>query len=287
MVSWDYDVIKQLINVLCCHGMFCCCSLFFTIWVTSDPVSLSGFMLGRIIWFIPAAESTSQKTVSTAPKFSGRVLNWFQMSRRVVHGVIPRVLLARAHHPKLDDLNSISCLLSMRLHRHANNRKFALKGIDQQPLTLSHDSEVSHDSGAAEHNKKPSVSLFSFTPQEKWVIAGIVLWLTALLEVETSPPCWILERDTSAERHMSQSVCHCKSKAEIHPPPRQDRESQSQQSHGSSVCWFLIILACVFFCWPDHRSQEAGRVWESLRWPPGKKMDILHDCIHKFLQPSS
>lgn len=69
-------------------------------------------------------------------------------------GVIPRVLLACAHHPKLDNLNSISCLLSMRLYRHANNRKFALKGIDQQPLTLSRDSEVSHDSGASEHTKK-------------------------------------------------------------------------------------------------------------------------------------
>lgn len=164
MESWDYDVIKQLINLLCCHMMFFCCSLFFTIWVTSDPFSLSRFMLGWIVWFMTAAESTSQKSVSTSPKFSGRVVNWIQMPRRVVHCVIPRVLLARAHHPKLDDLNSISCLLSMRLHRHANNRKFALKGIDQQPLTLSHDSEVSHDSGAAERKKKPSVSLFSFTP---------------------------------------------------------------------------------------------------------------------------
>lgn len=77
-------------------------------------------------------------------------------------GVIPRVLLACAHHPKPDDLNSISCLLSMRLYRHANNRKFALKGTDQQPLTLSHDSEVSHDSGALERTKKASFCLFCF-----------------------------------------------------------------------------------------------------------------------------
>lgn len=63
------------------------------------------------------------------------------MSARVMCGV----LLACALHPKLDDLSSISCLLSMRLHRHANNRKFALRGIDQQPLTLNRDSVVSHD----------------------------------------------------------------------------------------------------------------------------------------------
>lgn len=66
------------------------------------------------------------------------------------HGIMLRVLLAFAHHLKLDDLNSISCLLSMRLCRHANNRKFALTGIDQQPLIVSHDSEVSHDSSASD-----------------------------------------------------------------------------------------------------------------------------------------
>lgn len=69
-------------------------------------------------------------------------------------GAVPRVLRARADHPKLDDLTSISCVLSMRLYRHANNRKFALKGIDQQPLTLSRDSEVSHGSGASERTKR-------------------------------------------------------------------------------------------------------------------------------------
>lgn len=69
-------------------------------------------------------------------------------------GAVPRVLLACAHHPKLDDLTSISCVLSMRLYRHANNRKFALKGIDQQPLTLSRDSEVSHGSGASERTRR-------------------------------------------------------------------------------------------------------------------------------------
>lgn len=58
------------------------------------------------------------------------------------------VLLPLAHHLKLNDLSSISCLLSMRLCRHANNRKFALTGIDQQPFIVTHDSEVSHDSGA-------------------------------------------------------------------------------------------------------------------------------------------
>ena len=62
------------------------------------------------------------------------------------HGVL---LLASAHKLKLNDLNSISCLLSMRLCRHANNRKFALTGIDQQPFIVSRDSEVSHDSGAS------------------------------------------------------------------------------------------------------------------------------------------
>lgn len=117
-------------------------------WVTWDHFSLSCFMFGLINRFIPAAESTSQN--SAFPKSSGLVVKWFQMSGRVMYGIIPRVLLACAHHPKLDDLNSISCLLSMRLYRHANNRKFALKGIDQQPLTLNHDSEVSHDSSASE-----------------------------------------------------------------------------------------------------------------------------------------
>lgn len=58
------------------------------------------------------------------------------------------VLLSFAHHLKPNDLNSISCLLSMRLCRHAYNRKFALTGIDQQPLIVTHDSEVSHDSSA-------------------------------------------------------------------------------------------------------------------------------------------
>lgn len=86
------------------------------------------------------------------------------MPERVMCGVIPRVLLACAHHPKLDDLNSISCLLSMRLYRHANNRKFALKGIDQQPLAMSHDSEVSHDSGASERFEKASFRFLSLPP---------------------------------------------------------------------------------------------------------------------------
>lgn len=36
----------------------------------------------------------------------------------------------------------------MRLCRHANNRKFALTGIDQEPFIVTHDSEVSHASGA-------------------------------------------------------------------------------------------------------------------------------------------
>ena len=92
------------------------------------------------------------------------------MSVRVMGGVIPRVLPACAHHPQLDDLNSISCLLSMRLYRHANNRKFALKGIDQ--LTLTHDSQASHGSGASERTKKASFVLYY--PQENRVITGIV-----------------------------------------------------------------------------------------------------------------
>lgn len=55
-------------------------------------------------------------------------------------------------HFKLNDLNSISCLLSMRLCRHANNRKFALTGIDQEPFTVSHDSEVCHSSSASDRS---------------------------------------------------------------------------------------------------------------------------------------
>lgn len=91
-----------------------------------------------------------------------------------MYGIIPRVLLACAHHPKLDDLNSISCLLSMRLYRHANNRKFALKGIDQQPLTLNHDSGVSHDSSACYCTKRGPFSFFSFyTPMKTKVSLGL------------------------------------------------------------------------------------------------------------------
>lgn len=86
------------------------------------------------------------------------------------HGIMLRVLLAFAHHLKLDDLNSISCLLSMRLCRHANNRKFALTGIDQQPLIVSHDSEVSHDSSASDR----AVRRVSFYNQEHCVISGVV-----------------------------------------------------------------------------------------------------------------
>lgn len=146
-------------------------------WITWDPFSLSCFMFGLINWFIPAAESTSQK--SAFPKSSGLVVKWFQMSGRVMYGIIPRVLLACAHHPKLDDLNSISCLLSMRLYRHANNRKFVLQGIDQQPLTLNHDSEVSHDSSASER----LLFFFSFHPHENWVFTGIALWVTIRVRV--------------------------------------------------------------------------------------------------------
>lgn len=92
------------------------------------------------------------------------------MSGRVLCGVIPRALLACAHHPKMDDLSSISCLLSMRLYRHANNRKFALRGIDQQPLTLNHDSEVSHDSGASERTEQAGcfVSVTPGKPSYHW-----------------------------------------------------------------------------------------------------------------------
>lgn len=64
----------------------------------------------------------------------------------LIFGIVLCVL--RGWVCKVDDLNSISCLLSMRLCRHANNRKFALTGIDQQPLTASHDSEINHDSSA-------------------------------------------------------------------------------------------------------------------------------------------
>lgn len=87
------------------------------------------------------------------------------------HGIMLSVLLAFAHHLKLDDLNSISCLLSMRLCRHANNRKFALTGIDQQPLIVSHDSEVSHDSSASDRAVR---RVFLFYKQEHYVISGIV-----------------------------------------------------------------------------------------------------------------
>lgn len=127
-------------------------------------------MFGLINWFIPAAESTSQQSVF--PKSSALVVKWFQMSGRVMYGIIPWVLLACAHHPKLDDLNSISCLLSMRLHRHANNRKFALKGVDQQPLTLNHDSEVSHDSSAC-YRPKGAPFLYFYTPMKTKVSLGL------------------------------------------------------------------------------------------------------------------
>lgn len=125
-------------------------------------------------------------------------------------GAVPRVLLACAHHPKLDDLTSISCVLSMRLYRHANNRKFALKGIDQQPLTLSRDSEVSHGCGASERTKRGELFCFFFLcfscffvhPQESWAITGIVLWVTTRLEVETSP--------NNSHQHGLRTVCHCR-----------------------------------------------------------------------------
>lgn len=83
-------------------------------------------------------------------------------------------------HLKLNDLNSISCLLSMRLCRHANNRKFALTGIDQQPFIVSHDSEVSHDSSASDRIVRQAFISCSGTPGYllgcrfiRWVTAGV------------------------------------------------------------------------------------------------------------------
>lgn len=71
------------------------------------------------------------------------------------------VLLAFVRDFKVNDLNSISCLLSMRLCRHANNRKFALTGIDQQPFIVTCDSEVSHDSCASGRKRQASIFIIS------------------------------------------------------------------------------------------------------------------------------
>lgn len=107
------------------------------------------------------------------------------------------LLAAAAHHPKLDDLSSISCLLSMRLCRHANNRKFALTGIDQQPLTVSRDSEASHGGIASARSERWAFIPYSETlsyPRDcllLWVIGLFQNWLQITAAVTDLPGLWV------------------------------------------------------------------------------------------------